>query len=374
MWELIRRLGLLFCMLAAIVTFFQASPLLLEIHKVDFQKDYLASDATTELTLDEYIAQKTLYKIQVLGTEWQTFFKRANEVIASQVPPGDWQKRLSVGWDPGKALYFNPNEPPLNGIYSQIRLINKKSALCYLSLSNGDQTQYLAVFSNEPSLTKDTAQAALLYPFRSFSLWLAIAGVAIYGLIPWRRRKPVSVAYPLLGTHVILMDIGASLLTGIFFAFPFIVINGAGVSSVFDSGWIWFTLFWWLLSLLGVSLYLAAAMNAAASIEIYPDRLTVAGLWQTKTSLYSEMTTYRPYAITLPSWTRGLVWLLAILFLITRQRGSMVAITRILRQESNGILITLLDGSDVRIWNNELPEFERITQMLDEKGIVLATT
>jgi hypothetical protein len=56
MLEVIRRLGLLFCLLAAIATFAQTAPLLLEVGPVDFQKDYQASDATTEMTLDEYIA------------------------------------------------------------------------------------------------------------------------------------------------------------------------------------------------------------------------------------------------------------------------------------------------------------------------------
>jgi hypothetical protein len=49
-----------------------------------------------------------------------------NEVVASQAPAGDWQKRLSVGWIAGKALYFNPNESPLNGIYAQLGLIKQR--------------------------------------------------------------------------------------------------------------------------------------------------------------------------------------------------------------------------------------------------------
>jgi len=374
MLEVIRRLGLLSCLLAAIVTFLQSAPLLLEVRPVDFQKDYQASDAAAEMTLDEYIAHETRYKIQVQGAEWQTFFKRVNEVVASQAPAGDWQKRLSVGWIAGKALYFNPNEPPLNGIDTQLGLINKESLLCYLSLSNGEQTQYLSVFSRWPAEMKDYAQAALLHPYRSFSLWLALAGVAIYGLIPWHRRKPGAVAYPLVGRHVILMDVAASLLTGAFFAIPFIVINGVSRPSVFDPGWIWFTLFWWLMALLGIPLYIAAALNAASWIEIHPDRLTVASLWRPRTYLYNEMTAYRPYAFKLPAWARVLVWLLMVLLLFSRQLISSLAMRRLLGQESNGILITLRDGREARIWNNELPGFERIPQALEENGIACDPT
>jgi hypothetical protein len=219
---------------------------------------------------------------------------------------------------------------------------------------------------------KDYAQAALLHPYRSFSPWLALAGVAIYGLIPWHRRKPGAVAYPLVGRHVILMDVAASLLTGTFFAVPFIVINGVSRPSVFDPGWIWFTLFWWLMALLGIPLYIAAALNAASWIEIHPDRLTVTGLWQPRTYLYSEMAAYRPYAFTLPAWARVLVRLLMVLLLFTRQLISAIAMRRLLGQESNGILITLQDGREARIWNNELPGFERIPQALEENGIAQA--
>jgi hypothetical protein len=45
MFEVIRRLGLLSCLLGAIVTFLQPVPLLLEVAPVDFQKEYRTRDA-----------------------------------------------------------------------------------------------------------------------------------------------------------------------------------------------------------------------------------------------------------------------------------------------------------------------------------------
>jgi len=373
MFEVIRRLGLLSCLLGAIVTFLQPVPLLLEVAPVDFQKEHQQDNEAAKMTLDEYIAQETRNGlIQVQGADWAAFYERVNDVVAHQAPAGDWQKRLSVGWIAGEALYFNPNEPPLNGIFTQLSLVYQKWSLCYLSLSDGKQAQYLSVFSRDLALMREYAPPALLYPYRPFSIWLALAGIAIYVLIPWRKRKPGSVAYPLV-RHVILMDIAASVLTGGFFAVPFIVIyNATSRPSVLDPGWIWFTLFFWFAALLGVVLFVAAALNAAFWVEICPDRLIVAGLWHPRTYLYSEMAAYQPWTLKLPAWARVLVWLLMVLLLLSRQLISAIVLRRILRHESSGILITLQDGRETRIWNNELPGFERIPQALEENGVARA--
>ena len=369
MLEIFRRFGLLIFLMAAIATFMQTTPFLIEVRPVDFLKEYQASDSKSSMTLDEYVTQKTEYKIDVQGAAWNSFFKRVNEVVSLRAPAGDWAKRLSVGWIAGQALYFTPEEQPLGGIQTLLAQINKKSLRCYLVLTGGEPGQYLSAFLREPSTMKESAQLALLYPYRPYSLWLALAGVVIYLLIPWPRRKPGAVAYPLTGRHVLMMDIGATLLTGLFFWFPFFVINSASRPSVFDSGWIGFTIFWWLLALLGIPLYITAALNAGLWIEILPDRLRAARLWKPGSYLFSEMIEYRPYAFDLPGWVRGLVWVLMILFIISRQPMSALAMKRFLQYETNGILITLIDGQEVALWDNDLPGFERITQTLESKGI-----
>jgi len=95
-------------------------------------------------------------------------------------------------------------------------------------------------------------------------------------------------------------------------------------------------------------------------------------LWHPRTYLYSEMAAYQPWTLKLPAWARVLVWLLMVLLLLSRQLISAIVLRRILRHESSGILITLQDGRETRIWNNELPGFERIPQALEENGVARA--
>ena len=253
--EIVRRVLACLFLAAALVTFLTPAPALLRVSSVDFvqeQKRELFAD-DRRLPLADYIAKETKERlVSVQGSEWQDFFQGVSATASGKPPNNAWSERRSQGWLGADSVFFRPDEAPLNRVTGNM----SKSGATYLTLANSAPAQYLSVLYQVPFEMLDSAPPGLAYPFRSFSLWLALLGLSIYVLLPRAKHPPEALTYSRLRA-VLLPDLLGFFLFGAFFAMPlFVIPHVASAGNLFDveGGWIFLTLFGWLFALFGISL------------------------------------------------------------------------------------------------------------------------
>lgn len=369
MIEIIRRLVLLVCLILAVCLFFQTQNLLYETAPVDFSALQQES-SDKDLPPDEFITGEVKDRlVEVSGSQWEIFFNRTTDVLVNKSPAGDWKDRVSIGWKEGRALYFKPDEAPIREIQGELVRIARTSLLAYASLKNSQPPLYLSIRTMTFGDAKEYASPTLLYPSRPFSLWLVLAGIAVYSLLPWRRPKPGSIAYP-LRSNIIPLDIVGMLIFLGFFTLPFFVItNTLSQPDVFDSGWVVFTIVCWLMSLLGLVLVGAALLNAIFWVEIQPDKLVINNLKGRGEYPFQSMERFEHTAIHLSRGVRFFLQLLVIPLFLSRQFLGAMALNNLIKQQQNSLAIHMKDGRRVQIWDNALPGFDRIETVLREQKI-----
>nr|MCU0554619.1 hypothetical protein [Syntrophales bacterium] len=213
--ELWRRVVLLGSILAALLTALHAdlSPVVI-VQPVDFaaqqkkEGSYLGVRLMTErnerlagLPLHDYIAEATKGRLfHVTGRGWETTAQNAAGARDPGALAKDWQRRLPSDRHPLGVLFFRPS------VYLKAQ---------YRAYSD-DDFHLGSGFTNYP-----TPPTGFLYPGRTWSPWVAVAGLVLYIALPWPKRPPEALAYK--RWRVVLCDVAALILTVPFFAFPFLI-------------------------------------------------------------------------------------------------------------------------------------------------------
>ena len=392
MIELWRRLSFLLCVCGAVLLAFAASlsPVVLVTH-VDFSRDqsregsYMGVRIATEeskrlrgLHRDAYIAEKTRGQlVTVNGQRWQEVFDATTAVAQSEAVAERWQRRLPADQYPTKALFFKPEEPPINSISDHFV---KNHDTVYLSRAEGTRMQYLKAecrfyddedfqlgsgFTNRP-----TPPASMLFPYRRYSLWLLFCGFLLYLLLPSRQKHPESIRYP--RWRMVLGDTVALILSVPFFAFPFLITGGT--LQAFTQGWPLF-FFFWPIFFLGLWLWSISAWFASFALIIGQDRLVLSTYKGVGEFLYRDMAYFQPVVFKPPKWLIVASWLAA---LSGKGSAGIGAAGRAMILSSSAwgsIGIRMRDGSDVfinitdQMGSNALKGFEAILEKMRDNGV-----
>ena len=377
MIEILRRLILLTCLLAAIASALAPEPALLAVRPVDFAADQklLPRFLTADQALEEFIARRTEDRlIRVDGSEWAAFFRAVTDAAAGLPATPEWSARLGPEFGYSRDVYFRPDESPLHAVTGDLNDGNPFVYLLLYPLANTgdyrsrDQAQYLGVNYRLPRDASQYAPTWMVYPNRRFSLWLLLAGVVIYVLLP-RRKHPAGAAVYSRVHAVIMPDVLGCLLSAVFFALPLFVVpansSSPGGLFSFEDGWAILTVICWLLALLGAAILAWSAWYAGYRIVILADRLQVTTVLGEQEYRYASMTAVKPAPTYKPSkWLK-----LGGFFFILVAPGAAGPLSALMNPQQNGILVECRDGRQLRIRSATLSGFNSVLKALQQASV-----
>jgi hypothetical protein len=343
--EILRRLILLSGVCAFLWLFFDSPQALLRVRAIDFAHEFnreynpgekpampgimetgkaLIRKLARPESLEQYVSRKTEgRRIDVRGNNWEIFFQEMASTTGDEAPLAG----IARVWD-GYAC-FGVNDPPMAEVLNRIRDIYaaRQSNVSYLALG----PRYLEVqYETSP---RDLKIAGFLkYPQRQQSWWYLAAGILFYILIPWPRLRENVIAHDRLSA-VLALDILGTLVVALFFTISLYAADSTAAVLGENLG---LTLFLWALALGGVALLLWAARNAAFRLQVLPGILRVSGLWGAREHAFSDLS-----------------------------RVSYLE-KEMLR---SGIVITIRDGSSLKLKWDQLVYFERLLDALKAAAI-----
>ncbi|MBM3298213.1 MAG: hypothetical protein FJY83_11535, partial [Candidatus Aminicenantes bacterium] len=290
--EWMRRALLLLALVLSVGTaqYVSLEPLLY-VRPLDLAEEQDDETAWTEegqrlraLPLLEYIEETTrgiLFKADT--PEWRVFLENVLAVSrggAGELSGHPWLFRVSaedrdLTFYP-RRVFFRPDEPPLQILRGRLeknhdRLVaaldRPEGGSAYfeivLQTYGDDDFHFGSGFSRRPR-----PPARFLRPCRKFSLWILLAGLLFYVLLPRPKLDRASIRYA--PWRVVLGDVASLLMFLPFFALPFFIVGGT--VQTFTQGWI-FLLIMWPLAFVGVWLLHDMARSASYEIRLRDDGL-----------------------------------------------------------------------------------------------------
>ncbi len=296
MREVLRRVLLLFGLLAGVWLTLWSPLQLLRVEPIDWEaerrhalgraldaqtlpgritgKDTSEMDLAPEASgdLDAFVAHETEGRLIVVrGQLWAGLFNAVASTVLGEPPSPAWQARLGHGLFQDY-VYFRADEPPFDGL---VGAFDEPGAYRYLRIESGERIQYLGVC---PGYVQDNIRYApghLAFPYRHWGLWVILASVALYALIPWPRPPEEGLWYG----RIRLMDVLGAVTVALFFALPIIVTNSNSLGEgPFAAGWVWLTGASWLLAAICASFLALAAWYATLRLELEGGRVVYRSL------------------------------------------------------------------------------------------------
>lgn len=330
------------------------------------------------MPLQQYIKEITKNRLFMAeGQDWKDIFVNLKTFKDGQQIDDKWQSRLPSGQYPSSVFFFKPDETPVN---SMNKYLTRQYDEVYLSLKIDDNSRYLRLqyrtysdddfhfgtgFSNYP-----TPPSHMLFPFRSYSLWLSLLGMLIYIFIPLPKKHPHAICYP--RWRIIMGDIVALLMIVPFFSFPFLIVGGS--LQTFTQGWPFLIMFWPIL-FLGIWLMTISAWFAGFSILMMEDRIAISTYKGEREFFYRDMEFFQPVIFKPPKWLIALLWLAALSGKGSSSIGATGRAMILMSSASGSIGIRLKNGADIfinitdQMGSNALKGFERILIKLKDNGV-----
>lgn len=390
--ESLRRGILLACVCLAIVAAkFAVLKPLVRVQPVDFAEKQKDESKWTEegqrlsgLAPEAYIAEKTKgVLVPVAGPEWERLFEGMKAVQVGSTGdaklwrrvPSDERKFQFVS----KSLFYRPTEAPLTEIAARLQAehdtvylaLKQAGAVSYLEATlhtfSSDDFNFGSGFSHSPK-----PPAAFVFPYRAYSPWILVLGLAVYIILPRRKAEKNALHYPTWRN--VLGDFGSFLLIVPFFAFPILIIGGT-VQAV-SQGWM-LCLVFWPIALLGVWLLRRMAWCASYLIDIREDAILIRMGKSETTVPLADIADYRPLVLSAPRW---LVIVSLLAALSGRGSGRVGAAGRALilaGSSYSGLGIERKDGSSWYLWITEamstaaLKNAGNLIKTLEKAGIPL---
>lgn len=364
--ELGRRWGLLasvslavgMAMFTSLVPFFTVEPL-------DFEAEQKKESRLTErgqyliqLPLPDYIdetARDLLRPVQ--GGEWEAFLQGVRQAAIETPLPQKWADRISPSEREltyySRQVHFLTSEKPLAELAGQFR--NNGQRLI-LALRTTEGPRYFSLIFHAFSDSdfgfgsglshSPKPPARFLHPYRRHCPGVLLAGLALYILLPWPRKRPRALQYQ--RWRIILGDIASMILFVPFFSLPMLVIGGA--LQALTQAWI-LILILWPLAFAGVWLLLFNARLAGFCLTWSETGLELSIGRKTRSLPFSQIGSIRPLILRPPKWLIVLSWIGALAGRGSAARTGALGRALILSgSEANGIGLVLKDGSSENIW------------------------
>ena len=293
--ELIRRVILVGGVWGALWCVLWPAPELIRVSAADFagrQKRMAKWRDESRLPLDQFIAHETKDRlVQVEGPEWEALLQAAKSLRANGPVDAGLRHRVSIDHF-RHYLHFRPDEAPVASLASKL---NDRHPFTYVALGTGAARQYMGVTWQNPETARGNAPSAMLYPRRGISLWMLLATVALYVLLPWPKITEHTVYYSRV-SGIVLPDVVGLMLGSVFFVMPLLIIPSiSSTPDLFDvsGGWIILTLTFWSLAGFGLAIEAAAAWYASLQVIVGPNGLRRETLFGSQEYPYGEIETVR---------------------------------------------------------------------------------
>ena len=386
-----RRRGILLaCICLAIFSAkFAVLKPLITIRSVDFGEEQNDETRWTEegqkllgLGYEEYVREKTeKAKKSVSGPAWGRLFAGVKAADEGAAGSREWLARVHRGEreyrTTRKTLFFQPDEEPVDELSGKLvaegdqvyLALGQNGAASYLEATlhkySSDDFHFGSGFSRYPK-----PPAKFMFPFRRFSLFILLAGLAAYVFLPRRKKDPEAIYYA--GWRIILGDFVSFLMFATFFACPFFIVGGT-VQAI-TQGWM-FCLIFWPLGFLGLWLLPINAWYASYRIHLREDGFLLESGEKSLDIPFSRIEEYRPLILTAPRW---LVWASAAAAMGGRGAAKIGASGRALLLAGSaygGLGLKLKDGASAFFWvtdamgTNALKNSKRLVRMLEDAGI-----
>jgi hypothetical protein len=361
---------------------------LLSLERLDFSTVQGRERAWSEegarlkaLPPDATIAEKTRDKtVEVSGPEWAALFAGLRAADANEPAAGAWLDRAPADerrWGfTGKWYFFRPDESPVREVAARLTRNADRVYVRWpgptseylqaeLHLFSNDDFQFGSGFSHMPK-----PPARFLFPYRRFSGWIALLGLAVYVFLPRRRREKDAVAYP--AWRIILSDFASFLLIGPFLALPLFIVGGT-VQAVLR-GWM-LCLIFWPLGLLGVWLLRIVAGYAGYEILLRPEGLFIRDGRREESVPFASLRHYRPLDLRPPRWLVRAGWLAALAGHGAARAGAAGRALLLSGFSNGGLGLGRRDGSSVFIWVTDamgsaaLKNAGKMLKALDKAGV-----
>lgn len=364
--ELGRRWGLLALVSLAIgMAMFTSLTPFFTVEPFDFEAEQKKESRLTErgqyliqLPLPDYIdetARDLLRPVQ--GNEWEALLEGVKQAATETPLPPQWADRISpserdLTFYP-RQVHFFTTEKPLAGLAEQFR--NNGQRLILALPTAGDPLYFSLIFhafsdsdfgfgsglSHSPK-----PPARFLHPYRRYCPWVLLAGLALYILLPWPRKRPRALQYQ--RWRIILGDIASMILFVPFFSLPMFIIGGA--RQALTQAW-FLILILWPLAFAGVWLLLFNARLAGFCLTWSETGLEISVGRKTRSLPFSQIGSIRPLLLRPPKWLIIFSWLGALAGRGSAARAGSLGRALILSgSEANGIGLVLKDGSSENIW------------------------
>ncbi len=361
---------------------------LVSLERLDFKAEQGRERAWSEegarlkaLPLEAYVAEKTRDKtVEVSGPEWAALFAGLAAADENEPAAAVWLDRAPAderrrGFT-GKWYFFRPGESPIQGaagrltrnaerIYVRLADSPGEYLQAELHLFSNDDFQFGSGFSHYPK-----PPARFLFPYRRFSGWIILLGLAAYVFLPRRRREKGAVAYP--AWRIVLSDFASFLLIVPFLSLPLFIIGGT-VQAVLR-GWM-LCLIFWPLGLLGVWLLRVIAGYAGYEILLRPDGLLIRDGRREESVPFASLKHYRPLDLRPPRWLVRAGWLAALAGRGSARAGAAGRALLLSGFSNGGVGLGRKDGSSVFIWvtdamgSEALKNAGKMLKALDKAGV-----
>jgi len=387
--EFLRRLVVTLFVCTALWVFFY-SPLfpLVRVKPVDFASDFkneterpkrrseslLPYNSSGSLNYEQFVALKTEGRIfQARGKAWEELFQGISAAYEGKGSAKELQKRVSSEYKEA-GFFFYASEYPFNEIKDRL---NKHLDVLYLAGSDG---QYLKVdyrayshsdFNIGTGLTDYPKPPSwLIYPYRKYSLWIILTGIAFYILLPKKRKEKDSSHFK---TRFIVGNDTCFVL--LLIALPFIApmaIMGGSVQIFFSEGIFLLPIFW-LIALIGTWGFVWIMPRFACfEMKISDDGIRIGTTKGDKLYQFKEMEYFQWATFKRPRWIIIFAWI----FVLAGRTGS-INLLVLSTLTHTGIGIRLKDGTLFYIYtSNPMGQSvlnqpaDEIAKLLHDKGVM----
>jgi len=375
MRELFRRLGVLALLFLAIVFFFTVRDSFVRLYGVDMGKEYRSAYSSSQGTfgamaaagklirsetpfmpITEFIDSKTENRLIVVdGGQWPEIF--AGVLSPSDKSPIAWREAGEIY---GRSFYYHGEEEPFSAMVSE--LAEKDESFRYLKYVSPTGPQFLGMALEGPGTALDNeVPPAVARPFRSLAVWPLLLGAAVYLFLPRKKHPAGTILYP-RWSAVILPDLMAFIMAGIFLGVPFVltvhVFDRADILD-FSYGSAWFTLVFWLIGLIFASILYWSAKYASFALQILPGEMYLETLGKQLRISFADISSAGFEDYRAPGWLR------TILFIAGLANWRMMGQALLLSSRTDwGVALTLRNGETVTFLCSNIPGADRIFEAL----------